>query len=104
MKISFDFDHTLSEKNMQEIAKLFVAKGNDVFITTSRHQISPFYNNSKVYEIAEKVGIPISRIRFTNGKDKYLYLKDFDIHFDDDDIEIDLINDFTKCVGILVNG
>ena len=103
MKVSFDFDKTLATKKMQVVAKNFVSKGHDVYVTTSRHQISPFYDNTKVYEIAESVGIPMNKIRFTNGKNKYNFLNDFDIHFDDDNYEIDLINVFTKCVGILVD-
>jgi hypothetical protein len=103
MKVSFDFDKTLATKKIQIVAKNFVDKGHDVYVTTSRHQISPFYNNTKVYDIAESVGIPANKVRFTDGRDKYLFLKDFDIHFDDDSYEIDLINVMTKCVGILVD-
>ncbi len=102
MKVSFDFDKTLATKELQDIAKLFVQKGHDVYVTTSRYKISPFYNNSIVYDTATSVGIPLSKVRFTNGKDKYIFLKDFDIHFDDDETEIELINDYTTCVGILI--
>ena len=101
MKISFDFDHTLSTPTMQKLAKLFKSKGHDTYLTTSRFKLSPFYSNERVYNIAESVGIPKENIRFTNGKDKYNFLREFDIHFDDDIIQIELINDLTECVGIL---
>lgn len=36
MKISFDFDATLSRQVVQDIAKSLIQKGHDVYITTSR--------------------------------------------------------------------
>lgn len=103
MKVSFDFDHTLAEKNIQKLANIFIEKGHDVYITTSRFMLSPFYSNEKVYDVADLLNIPHNKIRFTNGEDKYVFLEDFDIHFDDDITEIELINDNTNCVGILVD-
>jgi hypothetical protein len=102
MIISFDFDNTLSTKKMQNIAKMFIKNGHDVYITTRRYRITPFYNNSIVYDTAENVGIPLNKIRFTDGNYKYTFLNEFDIHFDDEVKEIDLINNYTNCVGILV--
>ena len=36
MKISFDFDSTLSEAKIQKLAKKFINDGHEVWITTSR--------------------------------------------------------------------
>lgn len=112
MKISFDFDSTLSEDNIQLIAKSFIDKGHDVYITTSRFSSTkdnikkwPWKKkeNDTLFSIAKKLNIPICRIRFTEMKPKSDYLSDFDLHFDDDQVELELIHENTKCVCILVN-
>ena len=36
MKVSFDFDNTLTEKPIQILAKKFIKLGAEVFIVTSR--------------------------------------------------------------------
>ena len=105
MKISIDFDSTLTEKPMQELAKKFLAHGIEVFITTSRG--TEMYggtklDNSDVFQLADELGIPRENITFTNYEDKYTYVKDFDLHFDDDDTEIFHITEFPgKCIGLL---
>lgn len=107
MKVSFDFDHTLTNPNLTELAKKFIVMGADVYITTSRFsdQLGKklAYDNREVFNKAEVLGIPKNKIRFTNGQDKYSFLKDFDLHFDDDEHEIILINEHpSKCLGLLI--
>ena len=105
LKISFDFDSTLTEKPMQELAKKFLAHGIEVFITTSRG--TEMYggtklDNSDVFQLADELGIPRENITFTNYEDKYTFVKDMDAHFDDDSHEIFLINEYpSKCIGFL---
>jgi hypothetical protein len=108
MKVSFDFDHTLTSPQMQELAKQFIAIGAEVHITTSRFKQTGgrklLYDNREVFSMAERLGISQLNITFTEGEDKYKFLKGFDLHFDDDDNEIFLINDFPgKCIGFLFN-
>jgi hypothetical protein len=104
MKISFDFDSTLECEEMQELAIKFIASGADVFITTSRtdyHEGLKIPNND-LFEVADRIGIKKENITFTKFKHKYKFTKDFDIHYDDDEIEIDNINKFpSKCMGFL---
>lgn len=104
LKISFDFDQTLSELPMQELAKKYLQLGAEVYITTSRteHLDGLQYDNSDVFEVAEKLGIKRENITFTNYDDKYKFVKEYDVHFDDDEQEVALINEFpTKCIGFL---
>ena len=56
MKISFDFDNTLSKKICQETAKFLIEKGFDVCITTSRYKVKEGFNklNEDLFSIAEK--------------------------------------------------
>lgn len=104
LKISFDFDQTLSELPMQELAKKYIKLGAEVYITTSRAEYKDGleYNNSDLFEVTDKLGIKRENITFTNYDDKYKFVKAFDIHFDDDEDEISLINEFpNKCIGFL---
>lgn len=63
MKISFDFDDTLNTKRGQELAIKEIDKGNEVYIISARN------HKEGMYEIADKLGIPHSRI-FATGSNK----------------------------------
>jgi hypothetical protein len=89
MKISFDFDDTLSLPEVQEIAKSYVDKGYDVWVTTARSpESSLMYDNTEVERVCQEIGIPLDKIRYTNLKPKYLFLKGYDVHVDNDPQEI----------------
>lgn len=108
MKISFDFDHSLTQPKIQNLASKFIAANHEVWITTSRSPnkegVKLPYDNREVFAMAEKLGIKKENIRFTSYDEKYKYLKDFDLHFDDDEVEIELINEHPcKCIGVLIN-
>lgn len=98
MKVSFDFDSTLTTPKMQELCKKFLDLGADVRITTSRSEQK---DNSDLFELAEQLGI--EKVVFTNYQDKSVYLNDCDMHFDDDEVEIEEINHRKRCIGVLVN-
>jgi hypothetical protein len=99
MKVSFDFDGTLSRKDVQRFAKELVDKGYDVWIVTSRVATEPalakgWYwvekQNQELYNVAEQCGIPKEKIVFTEHVDKIVFLKDkeFLFHLDDDEYEL----------------
>lgn len=51
----------------------------------------------------DPVTIPEERIQFTGYVDKWEFLEGFDMHFDDDQIEIDLIEEnLPNCVCVLI--
>ncbi len=84
MKISFDFDQTLTQPHVQYVAKRAVIERHDVYITTSRYECSKLpFHNSDVYDIANQIGIEEENIRFTNGQLKNDWLIGFDAHYDD---------------------
>jgi len=97
-KVSFDFDDTLSTARGQEIAKRLIREGKIVYIITRRNE----YFASEVYRMAEKLGIPKSRVYFTNGQYKWKTIKRLGIgtHYDNNQKEIDLIkiNTDTKAI------
>ncbi len=84
MKISFDFDQTLSEPHIQAVAKRAINAGHEVYITTARfkHSSMPFINQD-LDKIAKDLGILPERIRYTDGRLKNEWLDGFDVHFDD---------------------
>lgn len=110
MKVSFDFDHTLSRKDVQVFAKQLVDDGHEVWIVTSRfsdeaakekkwHWIEG--QNQKLFDVAEECGIKKENIQFTCMESKSLFLKDkgFIFHLDDDDIELMDILDNNRYTG-----
>ena len=107
MRISFDFDSTLAEKRMQKVAVKFITDGHDVYITTSRmdhyeHEYAKRWNDD-VYKVADQLGIARENVQFTNCDIKANYLKGFDMHFDDDIVEIQCIEQkVPECACILI--
>lgn len=99
MKISFDFDGTLTQGWVMKLARTLIAQGEEVHITTARSS----NESTAVFVTADLLGIPHKNCTFTEYQDKVNFLGDFDIHFDDDDYEIDLINRAEgRCKGLLV--
>ena len=99
MKVSFDFDSTLSRKDVQKFAKELVNEGHEVWIVTSRfsdekakeknwHWI--LGQNQTLFDVAEDCGIKKENIQFTCMESKSIFLenKNFIFHLDDDDIEL----------------
>lgn len=97
-KVSFDYDETISTKRGQELAKQKQDDGKEIYII-SRRQSS---QNSDVYAVAERLGIPKSRVYFTNGEMKWKTIKrlGIDVHYDNNQKEIDLIDENTDAVGV----
>lgn len=104
MKVSFDYDRTLSRKVVQDYARKLIFWGFEVHIVTSRSENpGELYSNEPVYEIAEILGIPKDHIHFTNGAPKADYFEenpDFLLHLDDDIKEFKPIQTRTKVTAI----
>ncbi len=112
MKISFDFDSTLSRKSVRKIAKELIARGDEVHIVTSRFEDPTRYADPKwvlkghkdLFNVASRLGIPRNYIHFTNMQDKsefFLENPDFVVHLDDDKEEFDAIN-YETAVGCIL--
>jgi len=115
MKVSFDFDSTLTEKDVFNYATELVNRGIEVWIVTSRFSREEYIKNfnrmldlsgnpvnADLFNIANHIGIPKDRIHFTNMQDKYNFFigKDFIFHVDDDWVENELIIKHTQTVPI----
>lgn len=97
-KIGFDFDETLSTQKGQDLAKEYQAKGDTLYIITARQS----ENSDSVYKVADELGIPHSRVFFTNGADKWNKVKELglDKFYDNNSEQISKINDNTSTEGI----
>lgn len=112
MIVTFDFDSTLSRKDVQEYCKELIDKGIDVWVVTSRydelhkHKYPHNPTNDDLYKVTDELGIPRWKIRFTCMRDKaeYLYGTNVLWHLDDDWVELNLINKETETKGISVVG
>lgn len=110
--VTFDFDNTLTRKDVQTFAYSLNKNVFDVWVLTSRYDdihkhkypINPC--NDDLYKIINSLGIPRYKVRFQCMRPKYEYLFGSNVvwHLDDDSIELNLINSKTKTVGISVNG
>lgn len=113
-RVSFDFDRTLSRKDVQSYAKDLIAKGVEVWILTSRFENPQHYswwetnkdiNHNDLFAVAQELGIPKSRIMFTNMEEKWLFFNrnkrlEFLFHLDDDPVELGAISRNTKVKAI----
>jgi hypothetical protein len=95
--VSFDFDGTLSKKDVQEYAIELMQKGVEVWVVTSRyddlhkHRYPKNATNEDLWEVIDKLNIPRWKVRFTCMESKSLYFLNSKViwHLDDDDIEIE---------------
>lgn len=97
MRISFDFDHTLSQPRIQRLAKLYLEQGHNVCIITTR---SPYDDNKDLRRVSRDLGIEI--VIYTGGDVKWKYLHNNHIHYDDDSLECELIEENTNTIAVRV--
>ena len=114
-RISFDFDYTMTRKDVRSIAEHLIAKGYELWIVTSRYDNTYALDegwdwipgqNEKVFTTAEELGIPKERIIFTNRIPKIEFLtgKGFLVHLDDNvDELIAIMQSKDNCIPINVD-
>ena len=97
-KVSFDFDDTLSTQRGQDIAKRLISEGKTIYIVTRRQESA----SEKVYKVADELGIPHSRVYFTNGALKWETIKrlGIDTHYDNNENEVNKIRENTDAKAI----
>jgi uncharacterized HAD superfamily protein len=104
MKVSFDWDGCLRDNDsVKAIANAFIIANCDVYVLTSR--IDDVVNRKEILAYCKEIGIQKDRILFTPNAYKVIMFKhhNIDMHFDDDHIEVDMINEeFPKRPAILI--
>ena len=86
-KVSYDYDDTLTKEPIQQQAIQDIKDGKTVYIVTRRSK------SQEVLDMANKIGIPESRVIFTSGYLKWELIKHYGIgtHYDNNAREIELI-------------
>lgn len=95
-KVSYDYDDTLSTERGQALAKKDIAAGKTVYIVTRRHR------SQEVLDLAKELGIPESRVIFTNGAMKWNAIRHLGIgtHHDNNQNELNLIKRNTEAKAL----
>jgi hypothetical protein len=90
-KVSVDYDGVLSTPDGEELVKVLVAEGNDVYVVTARNEMEGNVINS----VAKKLRIAQTNVIYTNGKSKAPILKALGIkkHYDNNP---DVLEDIKK--------
>jgi len=98
MKISLDYDGTLSTERGQQLAMRLKGQGNELYIVTARSKNDAL----PVYTIARQVGIPRENIYFTNGQSKWRQLNQLGIkrHYDNNPNVVDDIRKNTAGIQV----
>ena len=96
-KISFDYDETLTRKNIQDIAKKYVDEDVDVYVISARHNVEP------IYKISDELGIPRDRVfAMGSNKAKLDKIKELGItkHYDNNEDIINSLGTIGKLVKL----
>ena len=101
MKISLDYDGTLSTNRGKLLLERLIKEGHTIYIITARRES----DMGAVYRVGEELGIPKSRIISTEGMDKWRVMEEYGIkrHYDNNPEQIKKINDRTTTIGIKFN-
>jgi len=118
LRLSFDFDGSLSRDSLQKYARELVDLGHEVWICTARFDSIEKYTgdfmskyqilsikdeHEHLFNVADRCGISRDNIKFMNMAPKYEFFlenKGFLWHLDDDYIECREINQNTKTVAV----
>ena len=100
MKVSFDYDGTLTTQQCKDLLKSHIAQGDEVYIITRRRKAF----DEPVYDLAKQFGIPKSRVYFTNGAMKWetILKLAIELHYDNNPDELELIDENTEAETKLV--
>jgi hypothetical protein len=98
MKVSLDYDGTLSTNRGQQLALRLKGQGDQLYIVTARSKSDAL----PVYTVADQIGIPRSNIYFTNGQSKWKTLTDLGIkkHYDNNPNVVEDIRKHTAGIQI----
>lgn len=98
VKVSFDFDGTLTQKKIQEKALRLIEQGNEVYIISARSE------KEGMLSIADKLGIPHDRVFATgSNQDKIKKILQLGIgtHYDNNSDVVSKLKN-TKTNGIII--
>ncbi|MCK5018864.1 MAG: hypothetical protein KAS32_17510, partial [Candidatus Peribacteraceae bacterium] len=90
MRVSFDFDGTLTKPDVQVAFNIMKTRENKLFIITSRNGPMNSHSNHDLNMFTSVFGIKHEDVIFTYGAPKHQSIVTFDIdrHYDDNSVEI----------------
>ena len=100
MRVSFDYDDTLTTRRGKEALVRRLQAGDLVYIITRRSERA----KTAVIAFAKGYRIPLNRVKFTGGKMKWEEVKRLriEVHYDNNGRELELIREKTDAWGILI--
>jgi len=106
VKVSFDFDDTMTFPAIATFARWCVNLEHEVWIVTSRldddHAPNSFWNVD-IWDVARRMEIPLERVVFMNLTPKFRFFQenpDFAFHIDDLDEECEEITSMSTVPAI----
>lgn len=102
MIIAIDFDGVLTNYKMQILAKKMISEKNDVWIVTKR-RIG--MDNKDLQKVLDFIRLPMSKVIFTNNKDKEEFLKGInaDIFIDNENNEFANLMSYSNVLPLHFN-
>ena len=94
---SFDFNDTFNTFKGKGLALQLINQGFDIIIVSQLGE----NNRANVENIVKRTGIPVKKIYFTNGQDKYRTLAGIAgirRHYDNNQEQVDKINRFAPFI------
>jgi len=92
IRISFDYDGTLTNPRIQQIARERIARGDDVYIVSARQ------NKLSMLTLTKKLGIPSDRVFATGSNIRKVYkiaALNIDTHYDNNKAVIDKLRNLS---------
>lgn len=102
MNISFDYDNTLSRKDVQDFVRFCKDRNLTIWVVTARVGELNDSHNKDLCKVVYNLGIDKKRVIFMNNQDKSNFFsnKQFILHLDDDYLEVELINERTNTLAV----
>lgn len=101
MVYAFDFDGTVDDTRLQELAIKLRKEKNEVWVVTMRRDNE--FSNAKMKPVLNKLGLTKYNVIFCDGKEKFEYLKSInaDIYIDNIMDEFETIKNHSHTVPLL---
>lgn len=98
---AFDFDGTLSDTQIQSLAKKLKKQGNEIWVVTARSDNE--YNRTILKAVLDKLFIPFANVIFCGNKPKaeMLQMINADVYIDNISDEFETIKNHTNTIPLL---
>lgn len=101
MIYAFDYDGTVDDVKLQQLAIKLIKQRNEVWVVTMRSDNA--FNNSEMKPVLDKLGLSKYNVVFCGNKPKFEYLQSInaDIYIDNISYEFEALKKHTNIVPLL---